>query len=157
LSIGRFSFTFVEESPLFVGSSVLDVTAFPYPILSSRSNDVLVGSRSATSSTAKTPPLLHQLSVIRYFVLCEKLNQQILTKHARIYIQHALGRRAVQKWAARFRAWQTISTAIMDPDGPPKRKFPMPFCVSLKRTHLSGSRRQQGFVHSENDNSANTG
>jgi hypothetical protein len=50
--------------------------------------------------------LMQQRSVIRYFVLCQKSNQQIAAKRAKGYGQDALCLRAVQKWAARFRAGQ---------------------------------------------------
>jgi histone-lysine N-methyltransferase SETMAR len=50
--------------------------------------------------------LMQQWSVIRYFVLCQKSNQQIAAKLGKAYGQDALCLRAVQKWAARFRAGQ---------------------------------------------------
>jgi hypothetical protein len=50
--------------------------------------------------------LIQQPSVIRYFVLCQKSNQQIAAKLAKSYGQDALCLRAVQKWAARFRVGQ---------------------------------------------------
>jgi hypothetical protein len=50
--------------------------------------------------------LMQQRSVIGYFVLCQKSNQQIAAKFAKGYEQDALCLRAVQIWAARFRAGQ---------------------------------------------------
>jgi hypothetical protein len=48
--------------------------------------------------------LMQQRSVIRYFIFCRKSNQQIAAKLAQSYGQEAQCLRAVQKWAARFRA-----------------------------------------------------
>jgi transposase len=47
---------------------------------------------------------MQQRSVIRYFDLCQKSNQQIAAKLAKGYGQDALCLRVVQKWAGRFRA-----------------------------------------------------
>jgi hypothetical protein len=46
--------------------------------------------------------LMQQRSVIRYFVLCQKSNQQIGAKLAKGYGEDALCLRALQKWAVRF-------------------------------------------------------
>jgi hypothetical protein len=50
--------------------------------------------------------LMQQRSLIQYFVLCRKSSQQIAGKLAKGDGQDALCLRAVQKWAARFRAGQ---------------------------------------------------
>jgi hypothetical protein len=50
--------------------------------------------------------LMQQRLVIRYFVFCQKSNQQIADKIVKGYGWNALCLRTVQKWAARFRAGQ---------------------------------------------------
>jgi hypothetical protein len=50
--------------------------------------------------------LMQRRSVIQYFILCQKSNQQIAAKLAKSYGRDALCLRAMQKLAARFRAGQ---------------------------------------------------
>jgi histone-lysine N-methyltransferase SETMAR len=64
--------------------------------------------------------LMQQRSVIRYFVLCQKSNQQIIAKLVKGYGQDALSLRSVQKWAARFRAGQEDVEDDERPGRPPQ-------------------------------------
>jgi hypothetical protein len=50
--------------------------------------------------------LMQRRSMIRYFALCQKLNQQIALKFAKVHGQDTLCLRAVAKWAVLFRAGQ---------------------------------------------------
>jgi hypothetical protein len=64
--------------------------------------------------------LMQQRSVIRYFVLWQKSNQQIAAKLTKDYGQEEPCLRAVQKWAARFRVGEEDVEDDARPGGPPQ-------------------------------------
>jgi hypothetical protein len=97
--------------------------------------------------------LLQQRSIVRYFVLRGKSNQQITAKLAKGYGRDALCLRAVEKWAVRFHAGQH-DVEDDDRSGQPlKRIFAILFSVFLRKPALFIARCQQGALYPENNNS----
>jgi hypothetical protein len=78
--------------------------------------------------------LLQQRSVIRYFVLRGKSNQQIAAKPANGDGVDPLCLRAVQKGRPDFAPGSTTLKTTTDPDDPIKRIFAMLFYVFLRKT-----------------------
>jgi hypothetical protein len=98
--------------------------------------------------------LMQHRSVIRYFVLCQKSNQQIAAKLVKGYGQDALYLRAVQKWEARFRAGQENLEDDERSGRPPQtdiRNVILRFLEKNPELFIPGY--QQGSVHSKNNNS----
>jgi hypothetical protein len=80
--------------------------------------------------------LSQQRSVIRYFVLHGKSNQQIAAKPAKGHDLDALCLRVVQKWVADFAPGSTTLKTMIDPAEPLKRIFAMRFSVFLRKPTL---------------------
>jgi hypothetical protein len=77
--------------------------------------------------------LMQQQSVIRYFIVCQKSNQQIAAKLEKGYGQDALCLRAVQKSRLGLAPSRRMSKTIRDPEGLLKRTFAMLLNVSWKQ------------------------
>jgi hypothetical protein len=97
--------------------------------------------------------LLQQRSIIRYFVIRGKLNQQIAAKLAKGDGLDALCLRAVQKWVVRFRAGQHD----VENDDRSGRSPQTDLCDAvlrfLEKLALFMTRCQQGALYPENNNS----
>jgi hypothetical protein len=92
--------------------------------------------------------LFQQRSVIRYYCLCGKTNAQIVTKLGQGYYQDALHLRAIEKWAARFRAGPETVEDDERPERPPHNDLDDAVLRFLERQPHSSSRKISKAVYS---------
>jgi hypothetical protein len=101
--------------------------------------------------------LFEQRSVIRYYCLHRKTNPQIVIKLEQGYHQDALRLRAVEKWAARFRAGQKTVEDDERPERPSQNDLGDTVLRFLEKQPHSSFREINKTLLAKDDNSPSFG